>query len=176
MIIHATLIRASLEAAIAHCNIAADGAAFPNELFTNAGKYHAAANYNLMVRHLHDIAGGAVLTAPALADLENAEVGHLVRKYMATSTDVDGEYRSALIHAIRDLTADTLRRLEVRHQPAGRRRALRPAHRDPQALRPRRRQAQGARRGGAVGERRPLSRQFRRWPRAGVAQGLRARK
>ena len=106
MIIHATLIRASLEAAIAHCNIGPEGAAFPNELFTNAGKFHAAANYNLMVRHLHDIAGGAVLTAPAPADFENAEVGHLARKYMATSRDIDGEYRSMLMHAIRDLTAD----------------------------------------------------------------------
>ena len=106
MIIHATLIRASLEAAIAHCNIGPEGAAFPNELYTNAGKFHAAANYNLMVRHLHDIAGGAVLTAPAPADFENAEVGHLARKYMATSRDVDGEYRSMLMHAIRDLTAD----------------------------------------------------------------------
>ena len=76
MIIHATLIRASLEAAIANCNIGPEGAAFPNELYTNAGKFHAAANYNLMVRHLHDIAGGAVLTAPAPADFENAEVGH----------------------------------------------------------------------------------------------------
>ena len=42
-----------------------DQGAFPDELYTNAGKYHGAANYNLMVRHLHDIAGGSVLTAPA---------------------------------------------------------------------------------------------------------------
>ena len=26
-----------------------------------------------MVRHLHDIAGGAVVTAPSMADLENPE-------------------------------------------------------------------------------------------------------
>ena len=107
MIIHATLIRASLEAAISNCNIGPEGAAFPNELFTNAGKFHAAANYNQMVRHLHDIAGGAVLTAPVPADFENAEVGHLARKYMATSDSVDGEYRSRLMHTIRDLTADS---------------------------------------------------------------------
>jgi 4-hydroxybutyryl-CoA dehydratase/vinylacetyl-CoA-Delta-isomerase len=106
MIIHATLIRASLEAAVAHCNIGPEGAAFPNELFTNAGKFHAAANYNSMVRHVHDIAGGAVLTAPVPADFENADVGHLARKYMSTGHDVDGEYRARLMHAIRDLTAD----------------------------------------------------------------------
>ena len=106
LIIHATLIRASLEAAVTNCNIGPEGAAFPNELFTNAGKFHAAANYNAMVRHVHDIAGGAVLTAPVPADFDNPDVGHLARKYMSTGNDVDGEYRSRLMHAIRDLTAD----------------------------------------------------------------------
>lgn len=107
MMIQATLIRASLEAAISNCNIGPDGAAFPNELFVNAGKFYGAANYNTIVRHLHDIAGGAVLTAPAPADFENAEVGDLAKKYMSTGHGVDGEYRSRLMYAIRDLTADS---------------------------------------------------------------------
>ena len=107
MIIHATVIRACLEAAVSHSEIGPMGAAFPSELYTNAGKYTGAANYSLMVRHLHDIAGGSVLTAPSIADLENPETGDLVRKYMATRQDVDGEYRTRLFHAIRDLTADT---------------------------------------------------------------------
>jgi 4-hydroxybutyryl-CoA dehydratase/vinylacetyl-CoA-Delta-isomerase len=106
MIIHASLLRAGLEAAVAGCEIAADGAAFPNELYVNAAKYHAAANYNLMVRHLHDVAGGSVLTAPAPSDLENPETGALVRKYMRTMKGIDGEYRLRLFHAIRDVTAD----------------------------------------------------------------------
>jgi 4-hydroxybutyryl-CoA dehydratase/vinylacetyl-CoA-Delta-isomerase len=79
MLIHATLIRAALEAAIANC---------------------------LMVRHLHDISGGSILTAPGVADLENEVTGPLVRKYMGTSNGIDGEYRARLFHAIRDLTAD----------------------------------------------------------------------
>jgi len=106
MLINATLIRATLEAAIENCQITADGVAFPDELYTNAGKYHGAANWSLMVRHLHDIAGGSVLTAPGMADLENHEVGHLARKYMSTMQSVDGLYRTRLFHAIRDLTAD----------------------------------------------------------------------
>jgi 4-hydroxybutyryl-CoA dehydratase / vinylacetyl-CoA-Delta-isomerase len=106
MIIHATLLRAGLEAAVANCEITADGTAFPNELYVNAAKYHAAANYNLVIRHLHDIAGGSVLTAPSLADLENPETGRLVRKYMRTMEGIDGEYRLRLFHAIRDATAD----------------------------------------------------------------------
>jgi 4-hydroxybutyryl-CoA dehydratase / vinylacetyl-CoA-Delta-isomerase len=105
MIIHATLIRAALEAAIANCHVTSEGA-FPDELYTNAGKYHGAANYNLMVRHLHDISGGSVLTAPAIADFENEVTGPLVRKYMGTMNGIDGEYRARLFHTIRDLTAD----------------------------------------------------------------------
>lgn len=108
MLIHATLIRSTLEAAIENCQVTSDGAAFPNELYTNVGKYHGAVNYSLMVRHLHDIAGGSVLTAPGRADLDNPETGDLVRKYMSTRKSVDGEYRTRLFHAIRDLTADAL--------------------------------------------------------------------
>ncbi len=106
MIIHATLIRSTLEAAIGNCNIGPDGAAFPNELYVNAGKFHAAANYSQIVRHLHDIAGGAILTSPSPADIDNEEVGSLARKYMSTGNDVSGEYRAMLMHTIRDLTAD----------------------------------------------------------------------
>ena len=73
-----------------------------------AGKYHGAANYAMMVRHLHDIAGGSILTAPGIADLENEETGHLIRKYMSTKQSVDGMYRTKLFHAIRDTTADAL--------------------------------------------------------------------
>lgn len=107
MIIHATVVRACYEAAISHSEAGEFGAMFPNELYTNAGKYTGAANYNLMVRHLHDISGGAVVTAPSLLDLENTEIGTLARKYMSTGHGVDGEYRTRLFHTIRDLTADT---------------------------------------------------------------------
>ena len=106
MIIHATLVRAALEAAIANAKTGATGAVFPDELYTNAGKYHGAANYNVVVRHLHDIAGGSVLTAPSMSDLDNPDTGALVRKYMATMDGVGGEYRMRLFHTIRDLTAD----------------------------------------------------------------------
>ena len=106
MIIHATLVRAGLGAAIANCQITPEGAASPNELYTNAAKYHGAANYGMMVRHLHDIAGGSILTAPGIDDLENPETGPLLRKYMSTGKGIDGEYRLRLFHAIRDMTAD----------------------------------------------------------------------
>lgn len=106
MIIHATTVRACLEAALMHAETGALGAVFPSELYTNAGKYTGAANYNLMVRHLHDIAGGAIVTAPSRSDLENDEVGPLLTKYMSTGANADGDYRTRLFHAIRDMTAD----------------------------------------------------------------------
>ena len=71
MVIHATLLRAAMEAALSHASATPEGYYFPDELFTNAAKYQGAAEFNRMVRHLHDIAGGAVLTAPSIGDLEN---------------------------------------------------------------------------------------------------------
>ncbi|MCU1504533.1 MAG: 4-hydroxyphenylacetate 3-hydroxylase [Ilumatobacteraceae bacterium] len=106
LIVYATLIRAGLEAAILHAHTTDDGFLFPDELYTNAAKFHGASQYNTMVRHLHDIAGGGVLTAPTIADLENPELAPFVEKYMRTSPDVSAEYRMRLFHAIRDLTAD----------------------------------------------------------------------
>ena len=106
MIVYATMIRSSFEAAISHSTLTPDGYASPDELFTNAGKYYAASNFSLMVRHLHDIGGGSILTAPALADLENPETGKYVEKYMRTKVGVDAERRMRLFHAIRDYTSD----------------------------------------------------------------------
>ena len=107
MAIHATMLRAGLEAALTHAHTTPEGYCFPDELFTNAAKYTGAANFNLMVRHLHDIAGGAVITMPSLGDLENDKVGDQLRKYISTGPEVDAEYRMKLFHAIRDMTADS---------------------------------------------------------------------
>ena len=107
MAIHATMLRAGLEAAMAHAGHTPEGYFFPNELYTNAAKYQGAAQFSLMVRHLHDIAGGSVLTAPSIGDLENPETREDVEKYMATGTGTSASDRLRLFHAIRDLTADS---------------------------------------------------------------------
>ena len=78
----------------------------PSELFTNAGKLHAATGYALMVRHLHDIAGGTVVTAPSFADLDNPETGPLIEKYLRGASGVTAEHRLALFHTIHNMTAD----------------------------------------------------------------------
>jgi 4-hydroxybutyryl-CoA dehydratase/vinylacetyl-CoA-Delta-isomerase len=106
LVIYATLVRSGLEAAILHAKSTDDGFVFPDELYTNAAKYHGAAEFNTMVRHLHDIAGGAVLTAPTMADLEHPDISAFVHKYMTGNPEVSGEERTRLFHAIRDMTAD----------------------------------------------------------------------
>ena len=106
MVIHATLLRAGLEAALTHAKATPEGYYYPDDLFTNVTKYQGAANFNLMVRHLHDIAGGAVVTAPSMADFDNPELRPFLDKYMGTGSGISGEYRSKLFHAIRDTTAD----------------------------------------------------------------------
>ena len=108
MMIHATLLRAGLEAALLHAHATPEGYYYPDDMYTNVAKYHGAVNFSTMVRHLHDIAGGAVVTAPSLADFDNAELRPLLEKYMGTGPDISGEYRSKLFHAIRDTTADAL--------------------------------------------------------------------
>jgi 4-hydroxybutyryl-CoA dehydratase/vinylacetyl-CoA-Delta-isomerase len=107
MMIHATLLHAGLEAALTHAKATTDGYYYPDDMYTNVTKYQGAAEFNRMVRHLHDIAGGSVVTAPSSADFENPQLQGFLEKYMSTGPDVAGAYRAALFRAIRDLTADS---------------------------------------------------------------------
>jgi 4-hydroxybutyryl-CoA dehydratase/vinylacetyl-CoA-Delta-isomerase len=107
LINYATLVRAGMESAISNATFTPEGWASPDELFTNAAKYYAASEFSTMVRNLHDIAGGSVLTAPSMRDLRNPDVGKYLEKYMRTMDGVDAEYRMKLFHAIRDFTADS---------------------------------------------------------------------
>jgi 4-hydroxybutyryl-CoA dehydratase/vinylacetyl-CoA-Delta-isomerase len=106
MMIHATLLRAGLEAALLHAHATPEGYWYPDDMYTNVTKFQGASQFNAMVKHLHDIAGGAVVTAPSMSDFENEDIGAYVEKYMSTGPGVSGEYRSKLFHAIRDTTAD----------------------------------------------------------------------
>jgi 4-hydroxybutyryl-CoA dehydratase/vinylacetyl-CoA-Delta-isomerase len=108
MTIYATITRANLEASLTHADRTDDGMYKPNELYINAGKYYAAAEYLQMVRHLHDIAGASVVTSPTMADFDNPDIGPFVEKYMKGAEGVGAKDRMALFHAIRDLTADVL--------------------------------------------------------------------
>ena len=105
MVIHATLIRATLEAAIANSDISPEGVVVPDELYANAGKYQGATYRGAMIQQIQDIAGGSLVTAPSTKDLANPEVGDAVRKYMGTKQSIDGAYRTKLFLALRDFAA-----------------------------------------------------------------------
>ena len=105
MVIHATLVRATLEASLAHATVSPEGVVVPDELYANAGKYQGAAHRSMMIQHIQDIAGGSLATAPSTRDLANTEVGDAIRKYMGTKQAIDGEYRLKLFLAARDLTS-----------------------------------------------------------------------
>jgi 4-hydroxybutyryl-CoA dehydratase/vinylacetyl-CoA-Delta-isomerase len=59
-----------------------------------------------MVKNLHDLSGGLVMTLPEEADLRSNEVGGYLRKYLHTKDDVDVETRMRVYNLIRDLSAD----------------------------------------------------------------------
>jgi 4-hydroxybutyryl-CoA dehydratase/vinylacetyl-CoA-Delta-isomerase len=107
MVLAAALVRSGFEAAINNCTITPEGWATPNELFTNAAKHYGAVHFGEMYRHLHDISGGSIVTAPLPGDLKNPETAPLVEKYMRTKEGISGAYRTRLFHAIRDMTADS---------------------------------------------------------------------
>ena len=107
MMIHATLLRAGLEAALAHAKSTPEGYFYPDDMYTNVTKYQGASQFNAMVKHLHDIAGGAVVTAPSMLDFDNDTLRPYLEKYMSTGSTISGEYRTKLFHAIRDTTADS---------------------------------------------------------------------
>ena len=79
----------------------------PDDSFLYATKAYGGHLYSEMSHYLHDVAGGAVITAPTIADLDNPEVGDDLRKYMRTMDGVSGEDRTQIFHIIRDLFADT---------------------------------------------------------------------
>ena len=106
LICYAEMLRMGLDYACRHFEKTASGMVYPNGLAVNAAKYYYAANYHNAVKHLHDLAGGLVLTLPTESDLRNPETGGYMRKYLHTKSSVDVETRMRIYNLIRDLTAD----------------------------------------------------------------------
>lgn len=57
MIMHATIVRACLDAALAKSTVSAEGVVVPDELYANAGKYQGAAFRALMVSYIQTLPG-----------------------------------------------------------------------------------------------------------------------
>lgn len=106
LITYAQMIEMGLDYACQHYEKTPSGMVYPNTLAINAVKYYYAANYHQMVRYLHDLSGGLVLTLPLEADLRNPDSGKFIRKYLHTKDSVDVEQRMRVYNLIRDMTAD----------------------------------------------------------------------
>lgn len=107
LIFYAEMLRMSLDAAIRDYKTTESGMVYPNDLNVNVGKYYGASNYHSMVRHLHDLCGGQVITQPVEADYRNPAITPYFEKYFHTREGVAVEDRMKLYNLLRDLTADT---------------------------------------------------------------------
>ncbi|MEN3284546.1 MAG: 4-hydroxybutyryl-CoA dehydratase / vinylacetyl-CoA-Delta-isomerase [Solirubrobacteraceae bacterium] len=106
LIVYGELIRTTRLAAAERCTIdELSGLAIPDPVATNAGKYHFASGFHEAVALVQDLAGGLVVTAPGIEDLEHREFGASVEKYLAGRAGVGGRERWELVQLIRDLTA-----------------------------------------------------------------------
>ncbi|MFI4933512.1 MAG: 4-hydroxyphenylacetate 3-hydroxylase N-terminal domain-containing protein [Caulobacterales bacterium] len=108
LISYAEMLRMSLDYACKNFERTASGMVHPNVLAINTAKYYYASNFHQMVRNLHDLGGGLVLTLPSEADLRSNETGGYMRKYLHTKAGVDVETRMRIYNLIRDMTADSL--------------------------------------------------------------------
>jgi len=104
-----TMLADSLDAFIAAaadtCEIR-DGVAVPNESITNIGKYMFASKYHELIKHVQDIAGGILVTAPWERDYENEELAGAFSKYLSAGDKSTADQRLRLLNLVRDLTAD----------------------------------------------------------------------
>ena len=105
--VYAKMCRAGWDAALANAQVAEGGMVSPDDAFLCASKSYGSQLYSDMTHYLHDVAGGAVVTAPTIADLEHPVIGDYLRKYMRTMSEVEGEDRTRIFHVIRDLFADS---------------------------------------------------------------------
>jgi 4-hydroxybutyryl-CoA dehydratase/vinylacetyl-CoA-Delta-isomerase len=99
-----TTVQGLIERAAACCSVE-HGLAVPNALLTNVAKYHFAHNYHQAIQIVQDLAGGLLVTAPAVQDLESEATRGYVLKYLGGAKGFDAERRLRLLNLISDLTA-----------------------------------------------------------------------
>lgn len=107
LIFHAEMLDMALQCAIRNYETLPSGMVYPNPKNINVGKYYGATNFHTMVRRLHDLCGGQVITQPVEADYRNPELKPYFEKYFHTHNGVTVENRMKLYNLLRDLTADT---------------------------------------------------------------------
>lgn len=77
----------------------------PHRLIVNIGKHYFAENYHQMVKHVQEIGGGAIVTAPGVDDWNNPKLRPYVEKYYKGVDGVPTEDRLKVLKLIKDVTA-----------------------------------------------------------------------
>jgi 4-hydroxybutyryl-CoA dehydratase/vinylacetyl-CoA-Delta-isomerase len=106
LVFNAEILRMSIDSARRNFKVSDTGMVYPDPVAINVGKYYAAINFNIMVRTLHDIAGGLTVTMPTEADYRNPDLHPYLEKYLHTRPGVKVEDRMRLYNLVRDCTAD----------------------------------------------------------------------
>jgi 4-hydroxybutyryl-CoA dehydratase/vinylacetyl-CoA-Delta-isomerase len=102
-----------LERAVWACGIAASlesksydpGFQVPDPVLTNAGKNICMEGHYLAARHLLEIAGGSVITAPYAEDIENEALRPYIEKYYRGADPNGAIERLRVMKLVRDLVA-----------------------------------------------------------------------
>ena len=81
------------------------GMVVPDPLYVNMAKYHFAHGYHEAVRHVQDMAGGALVTGPGAEDLAAPETKQYYERFYAGRNGVGGEERLRALSLVRDLVA-----------------------------------------------------------------------
>jgi aromatic ring hydroxylase len=105
LISYAETLRALTHMAALQCRLVDPGIAVPNPMLVNIAKHHFASHYHQAVGWVQDIAGGLVVTGPSGRDLQSAEIGPYVTKYLGGKKGVPGDKRLQAFKMVRDLTA-----------------------------------------------------------------------
>src|SRR6185312_8908417 len=80
------------------------GAQINDEMLSNVAKHNVTRFPYEISRLAQDIAGGLVVTMPSEKDLQNNEIGPLVRKFLGTSENVDVKDRMRVLRLIENMT------------------------------------------------------------------------
>lgn len=78
---------------------------YPNPMYANIAKFFYADNWHIASKHLQDITGGILGTAPSSVDFFNPELHDMLDKYLGGKPGVKTEHRLRLIKLIKDLTS-----------------------------------------------------------------------
>jgi 4-hydroxybutyryl-CoA dehydratase/vinylacetyl-CoA-Delta-isomerase len=81
------------------------GMVLPNPAIVNIAKHHFASHFHEALSQVQDLAGGILVTGPAVEDVQSEETGPLIEKYLKGKKGTSGKERLQVLNLIQDITA-----------------------------------------------------------------------